>query len=345
MRVTLSYLLAKASCQFFGTEWTQKQWTKDTVHFMLERRSEEIKRIYVDEPFLSTELTLSTAEPRQKFQVHPFPALLALGIILIEIELCAPIESFRQSDHLSIDGQPHANTDHLAAKYVFANEALWKSRRRDSYVDVRTAIQACLEAESFMPQTDDINALRAAIDKKIVDPLKRLYNSWAIGDPIRPVEIEFADNRASMTPRRMPLPMTHNGDMDLPRMSSLRLSPTPSRPPVLGAIRSIMTSESWFKQFERLNYVLRAKGGEKSETSSSVRVAFLDSGVDQDLRSSLYAYYDFTENTNLSGQYTAHLTGAIRLFRRICDCADLYVGRVFEGPTANDRTADYMKKV
>jgi len=53
MRLLLSYILAKAVWQFYDSGWMQKEWTKETVHFMFERRSDTPKGIFINEPFLS----------------------------------------------------------------------------------------------------------------------------------------------------------------------------------------------------------------------------------------------------------------------------------------------------
>ncbi len=301
--------------------------------------------IYVDEPFLSTDLTLSTAEPRRSFQTHPYPELLALGIMLIEIELRTPIEVFRQRDHFSIDGQPHANTDHLAARYIFNNEVSWKSHRFDSYKRVKQAIKACLEADSFMPQTNDINALRTAIYRNIVTPLQVQYESWD-EDSMRPVDINFPNTESRSATHSNSVHIVNYANPGLPEISSLRLSETSTRLSVARENTASLTSVTWFAQFDKLNFVLRHKGGVRLDSGSRVRVAILDTGVDQDLRSSLAAYEDFTgSDLGASPGYTAHLTAALRLFQQVCDCAAIYVGRVFERPTAGERTADYMAKV
>jgi hypothetical protein len=53
MRLLLSYFLAKAVWQFYDSEWMQREWTKNTVHFMFERRPKMPKGIFINEPFLS----------------------------------------------------------------------------------------------------------------------------------------------------------------------------------------------------------------------------------------------------------------------------------------------------
>ncbi|OAA72878.1 Peptidase S8/S53, subtilisin/kexin/sedolisin [Akanthomyces lecanii RCEF 1005] len=300
--------------------------------------------IYVDEPFLSTDLTLSTAEPRRSFQIHPYPELLALGIMLIEIALCTPIEVFRQQDHFNTDGQPHANTDHLAARYIFDNEASSKSRRFDGYKRVQQAIEACLEADKFMPQTNDINALRTAIYRNIVTPLQVQHESWD-EDSMRPVDINFPNTESRSATHSNSVHIVNYANPGLPEISSLRLSETSTRLPVARKNTASLTSVTWFDQFDKLDFVLRHKGGVGLDSSSRVRVAILDTGVDQDLRSTLAAYEDFTgSDLGASPGYTAHLTAALRLFLQVCDCAAVYVGRVFERPTAGERTADYMAK-
>lgn len=87
MKYLLSYLLAKSVWQFYNTEWMGKEWTKESIHFMFERRqSDPDAGIYLNEPFISARFE-PDASNDDSFLPHKFPEIKALGIVLLEIEL------------------------------------------------------------------------------------------------------------------------------------------------------------------------------------------------------------------------------------------------------------------
>jgi hypothetical protein len=53
MRPLSSYLLANAVWGFYDSDWMRREWIKETVHFMFERRLKTPKGIFINEPFLS----------------------------------------------------------------------------------------------------------------------------------------------------------------------------------------------------------------------------------------------------------------------------------------------------
>ncbi|RYC64980.1 hypothetical protein CHU98_g1180 [Xylaria longipes] len=91
-RLVLSFLLAKATWQYYESNWMAREWNKNTVHFMFESRRHE-SGIFVDEPFLHTDFLLKfmAADGSEDGQgagakmIHKFPKILALGIMLIEM--------------------------------------------------------------------------------------------------------------------------------------------------------------------------------------------------------------------------------------------------------------------
>lgn len=182
MRLLLSYYLVKAVWQFYGSDWMRREWTKDTVHFMAERSRNTLKSISINKPFLSTrfdELEL-TKEEDESYRTHEFPSILALGIMLIEIELGTRIEEYRPKEWLPTDVQSTRNIDHTAAMAVFENTELWKNR--DTFSAVQEIIGACLSPDDFAPYKNDTDGVRDILERRMVLPIQRLYQ-WAWEDP------------------------------------------------------------------------------------------------------------------------------------------------------------------
>lgn len=114
--------------------------------------------------------------PAASFQIHPFPSLLALGILLLEIELGRRIESQRAADHSNNTGVFNVELD-----LPEANDML------DECVDntlkgFDEAVEACLNEATFIEESyrdaafDDSN-FREKIHLRIVMPQERELRS------------------------------------------------------------------------------------------------------------------------------------------------------------------------
>ncbi|RSL79564.1 hypothetical protein CEP51_007264 [Fusarium floridanum] len=117
MKEVLSWLLAKAVWQYYSSPWMHEPWNKESVHFLFEKRrtgrGEELSAIFVNEPVLSVsivpnprgteanktcqQLTPPGKKPCRPLlfgrPLHPIPKILALGVMLVEIQLGRPMES------------------------------------------------------------------------------------------------------------------------------------------------------------------------------------------------------------------------------------------------------------
>lgn len=191
MRLLLSYFLAKAVWQFYDSEWMQTEWTKETVHFMFESKPQAPKGISINEPFLSASFNKQGRIPDtdDRFRVHIFPKILALGIMLLEIELGIKIEDYRTAEESNCASD--VNADHIAAIEVFENRELWE--KRDTFGAFKDVIGACLTPNHFIPFSGDVQGIRDAFAKNIVNPLQALYRTaWDNPDTaqVRAIELE-----------------------------------------------------------------------------------------------------------------------------------------------------------
>lgn len=197
-RLLLSYFLAKAVWMFYDSAWMSKEWTKYTVHFMVEKWSQLPKAILINELFLSSQLGTTQSIPGYRkddskfnFRAHNFPNLLALGIMLLEVELQVNIEEYRMS-YMGGDGQPTVNTDLCAAIEIFKKSELWV--RMETYAVVKDIIENCLCPQPFKAYENNPSGLRNAMEQKIVIPLRTLYESLWRSAPeekeVDPVELE-----------------------------------------------------------------------------------------------------------------------------------------------------------
>lgn len=97
-RILLAYVLAKASWQFYNSDWMNVGWTTDTVHFFYERRVDDHvegpgvldKRAptCVLLPTINRQCPWTSQNTSQPILVvHRYPRLLALslGILLLKL--------------------------------------------------------------------------------------------------------------------------------------------------------------------------------------------------------------------------------------------------------------------
>lgn len=193
MRLLLSYQLAKAIWQFYDSDWMITPWNKEKIFFMLQRRTDTIASIYVNEPFLSATFEghiLTQPVTQSAFQSHHFPKMLALGIMMIEIELGSKIEEYIEPDMLEA-GRVSMTTYHLAAIAAFRKDQLWKAK--DTFCFVKDAIETCLFPDVFKPLVNDAAGQREKLYNLIVARLGNRYrDSWV--DPERtevdPLELD-----------------------------------------------------------------------------------------------------------------------------------------------------------
>ncbi|KAK3941014.1 hypothetical protein QBC46DRAFT_111160 [Diplogelasinospora grovesii] len=335
MRLLLCYLLAKAVWQFYDSEWMDLEWTRDNVHFMFERRSETPKGIFVNEPFLAARFAQKPDDSQARYRLHKFPKILALGIMLLEVELGLNIAKKRTPDCFSVDGQPTVNADLTAAMSLFRNEELWE--RQETFTKLKDAVGRCLKPSLFEPFRNDIGGQRDILHKQIVLQLHALFrNAWEDPEETRlsPVYIEIS------SPQRTPGPditnPCHLAPATLPpqtrRMTEQQQQPQVTQTQL--AVRAMSSnvlfdSETWFAQLDRLNLVLGApKNGAKYQ---AVRVAVLDTGIEKTWWDSIEQYKDFvTLNDEIPQDLTGHGTNTAWLINKVFSKAELYIARVLD---------------
>lgn len=176
----LSWLLAKAVWQYYNSPWMLQPWNKESVHFLSEQRRTEdghqLDGIFVNEPLLSISIAPnpSVAEnteagsqrgagtkskskqrrlPFSGKPLHAIPKILALGIMLIEIQLCRPIETLHGdiewSQHCP-KGKPNQNTNFKICRDLIARENFFEKMEISDPLE--SLIRNCIQPnEGFMP--------------------------------------------------------------------------------------------------------------------------------------------------------------------------------------------------
>lgn len=170
-KLLLSYLLARAVWQFYDSNWMAKEWCKNTVQFMwhqLDKLPELPGTIALDHrPFISTEFPAPKADPAEKGP-HLYPKILALGIVLLEIELGDGIEKRFPSAYFDLQRRPLPNAERICASDLIVSEE-WSSRVR-MLAPVRDAIEICVKPDAEKFGTSP-RLVRQQLYNSVVEPL------------------------------------------------------------------------------------------------------------------------------------------------------------------------------
>lgn len=165
-RRTLAVIVAHAVLYFCNSPWLDKHWSKKHIFFLTKASSDEV---IVSKPFLSTvfgDEEQHTDDDDELQILHSHLPILALGILLLELELCEPLEDkFEAGDREA--GVPIANVN------LFVAQRLLDRADGNIYGKYRNAIDQCLRFDAYpMLSEADHDAFRHEVYRKIVQPLE-----------------------------------------------------------------------------------------------------------------------------------------------------------------------------
>ncbi len=170
----LAVVLANSLLQLCESPWFSREWSKEDISFF----HKSTNRVDLKRPYLSTHFQdpQQKDDPEAMLRIHPNQSILALGILLLEIQLGKPIESQRSPEDLINGQEVNVNTDLTTALRLLEDSI------DDIYEGYRTAIQACLNCNFVtadqVPDLDDAD-FRQAVHDNIVVPLEQeLYHGF-----------------------------------------------------------------------------------------------------------------------------------------------------------------------
>lgn len=184
-RRILAVILAHSMLHFCESPWVSREWNKHHITFFRRARDQRGEDIFdVSRPWLEPSFTESAKgeekDLSQLYNIHPNPSVLALGILLLEIELNAAIEAYDNGDAIPT-GFAKSNTDLFTAQRLLDPES--DEHVLDKIPDkYRQSIQACLECnfvDSGFPASLEDEDFRQAVYGNIVRPLEdELWHSF-----------------------------------------------------------------------------------------------------------------------------------------------------------------------
>ncbi|KAK4151208.1 hypothetical protein C8A00DRAFT_17366, partial [Chaetomidium leptoderma] len=347
----LSVFLAKAVWQYYSSPWMREPWNKDSVHFVFERRITNpglgMTGIFVDEPLLSVSIPAPNREhvvdnrgpSRLTFflATNRIPKILALGIMLMEIQLGRPIESLytdSKYSHHCPNGIAHANTNHNICKDLINIHNIYAEK--ETSLPMSTLITSCiLPNDVFMPPHAkglDDDHIRDAL-YVLVKQLE-VWNSKRQPHNVQPLILPVPGMLSTNPPTPPPVSIDpqHNTQLSQPE-EEMRHGRT------MAQITNSKTTEDWFNRMRSVIHILKAPSDEKEYVA--VKVAVLDTGVSPQHAEADYIteYQDFVSRRNdLKCDKTGHGTTSIRLILDMCESASVYVLRIFDRDVATEET-------
>ncbi|KAK8103237.1 hypothetical protein PG984_016383 [Apiospora sp. TS-2023a] len=344
----LSWLLVKSVWQYYSSPWMQEPWNKERVHFLLERRQNdeghEVAGIFVNEPLLSVSIARSSCQetikpkPGVRFlkPLHRIPKLLALGVMLMEIQLEHPIETFYSKPEWAKHcphGKKNQNTDFKICKDLIDKERFFADNEISDPLEA-LIMNCILPSDSFKPpQARDEDGERHAL-YLLINRLE-VYLSKRKPDNVKP--LSMTDNLLSASvqpPIAAPSPLLIPS-LPVPR-GNTTTTPRPGR--TMAQITNSTSTKDWFKRMASVNYILDANPG---DVFDKVKIAVLDTGVDPNDVVSVYinGYKDFVSgNDNIKCDNTGHGTTSVNIIYDMCASAEVYVLRIFETDVADEST-------
>ncbi|CAI0644042.1 unnamed protein product [Colletotrichum noveboracense] len=161
--------LVSSVLQLGETPWLNMPWNRRSIIFLRSERgvhSEvDIKHPYLTHWYNADSAKLSSEEDDTTRNQQN---MLALAIMLLELNFGVPIESLRQASDMGADGQPNAFTDLLTAQRWFNN----KCRKGQLSHGFKSAIKFCLQCYVDPDASFENAEFTQAIEDQVLKPLE-----------------------------------------------------------------------------------------------------------------------------------------------------------------------------
>lgn len=152
-KAILQVILANAHLQFTGSSWTPTIWHARHICFLRRDSDDSAAKIpNLSRPYLSTAICQAPdGESKEGIRGHPYPSLLALGIMLLEIERGETLATWTPLDFAEPKRRPSQGNGphvHIDADIPKAKMKL-SEREGDSHKDFVAAVRACINETHF----------------------------------------------------------------------------------------------------------------------------------------------------------------------------------------------------
>jgi hypothetical protein len=185
-RIVIAYILARSVWQYYNTDWLNALWTTDNIHFMIEKREDDLPEALTLNPSLpyfafsnGGRPGFSISESVDCSVYHRFPRILALGVVLVE--LCR-----REARHHTFDNdtlERFINNNHAYNSRTIKKDASWPSLDLDATYKAyfRDAVAVCFDWEKLervsghmQDPAQGLHNRRSLLWEDVVLPLQRI---------------------------------------------------------------------------------------------------------------------------------------------------------------------------
>ncbi|KAF4633529.1 hypothetical protein G7Y89_g4593 [Cudoniella acicularis] len=346
-RYALAYLLASSFLQTCEGNWSSGVWTSSHVSFYAGNSELDISR-----PYLSTKFEMPKASDGDsnesddfRFRLHPFPHVLALGLMLLQIYLASPIEAERKPGHPNNEANVVYNID----KDLGTAQKMLERCEGSAFDDYNNAIKACLSPHFSADGSLKDEDFRQQVYSEVVYPISR---ALLLGYRIN-VEEEGWLAHVFSNSQSLHIPDTRNSDLPTGSETSgeerQNLSGHPSSPHINEPIghdllqSAQINSDSWLADLVKYIHPLLENTipyiNKALNRPGNVRIAILDTGIDLPV-SALESYeiqiagwkdwMDGGKEDTAKVDLDGHGTHCAGLILKVAPKADLYVARVIE---------------
>lgn len=180
----LAVLLARSLLDFSESRWIRESWSKDDISFL----TADVKRPYLTTDFRILGSGQVEGHAQQQtgnslLALHPCPALLDLGILLLELQEDVGFIDDRVANDGLVQGQVRESSNLLTAQQMLDELADHVEGGNGS--DYVAAVQACLDCDWTSEESTAFKLsnveFRMWIYEHVVVPLERnLYQGWKV---------------------------------------------------------------------------------------------------------------------------------------------------------------------
>jgi len=349
MKAALAYILAQSVWLYYDSDWMSTRWSSDNIHFVSQylsgpRSDANGCRLYPSKPYLSVRFSGNQTEAcefGQHQEIHRFPRVRALGIILLEIGMGLPFPALE--GNFSTEAA-RANEEWRLATQL--SEGSWPPDFE--YPKYRLAVKNCLDPKTFVylpgehinskvDLEDALEKRRKVLYDRVVSPLEQFLEGtgWLAGIALIGPLVRSSRQVLRSLPVRTP--RSRAGD----------------------SVSEAASSEDWLQRIDKLNYRLRSVAG-SSWNHKRIRIAILDTGYDDDSgsgffdgiddewgsrRDRFHGWKDYIDASQAPLDEDGHGTHLVSLIMRMAPDADIYVARVARNSKDFDSCSDNVAEV
>ncbi|KAF4627633.1 hypothetical protein G7Y89_g10518 [Cudoniella acicularis] len=327
----LGVILAYAMLQTCESPWMNREWNKNSIVFFYgsaDPSSADTRRPYISSRFDP----MSYGQDQQALhRIHRHPGILALGILLLELEFGSPIESYRGASGCG-SKEVNVNTDYTTALWLLDQCG------DDVYENYKAAIQACLECKFVATgETFEHEGFRKAVYESIVVPLEdELFSGFKISVDDLDELLNAPAIRRGVSPNANSSSFRQSPDFSFFNVMPLPLGPLPPRgasvspDSLLAFIPPIPEAPTLLPRFSLFD---DESGG---VTSTRVKIAILDTGFDRRdpairaNRERIKGIRSWVDGGKADEDLAGHGTHTATLLLKIAPDADIFVARIAE---------------